>query len=74
MHLEIRHHAVLLGRMLDELPEGVAASADLRDLRRVLYGLHAILRLHFAQEEQQYLPLLEAATPSRRAARAGPRS
>ena len=24
------------------------------DLRRVLYGLHAILRLHFAQEEEAY--------------------
>ncbi|HYX22918.1 MAG TPA: universal stress protein, partial [Thermoanaerobaculia bacterium] len=28
-------------------------------MHRVLYGLHAILRLHFAQEEEQYLPLLE---------------
>jgi hypothetical protein len=27
---------------------------DLIDLRRVLYGLHAILRLHFAQEEEAY--------------------
>ena len=74
MHLEIRHHALLLGRMLDELPPGAVAGADLRDLRRVLYGLHAILRLHFAQEEQQYLPLLEAATPTRRAVRAGRRT
>ena len=24
------------------------------DLRRVLYGLYAILRLHFAQEEEAY--------------------
>jgi hypothetical protein len=24
------------------------------DLRRVLYGLHAVLRLHFAQEEEAY--------------------
>ena len=71
MHLEIRHHALLLGRMLDELPPGEVAGDDLRDLRRVLYGLHAILRLHFAQEEQQYLPLLEAATPARRGGRAG---
>ena len=27
---------------------------DYRDLRRVLYGLHAILSLHFAQEEELY--------------------
>ena len=35
------------------------AGEDLRDLRRLLYGLHAVLRLHFAQEEETYLPLLE---------------
>ena len=61
-HLEIAHLVRLFGRMLDELPaENGAALApdDLRDLRRILYGLHAILRLHFAQEEEQYLPLLE---------------
>lgn len=61
-HLEISHLVRLYGRLLDELPEGPVgplAPDDLRDLRRVLYGLHAILRLHFAQEEEQYLPLLE---------------
>jgi iron-sulfur cluster repair protein YtfE (RIC family) len=30
------------------------------DLRRVLYGLYAIVKLHFAKEEEVYLPLLEA--------------
>ena len=30
---------------------------DLRDLRRVLYGLDAILRLHMAQEEELYVAL-----------------
>ncbi len=30
------------------------------DLRRVLYGLHAILRLHFAQEEEAYAWLASA--------------
>ena len=32
---------------------------QVRDLRRVLYGLYAIVRLHFAKEEEVYLPLLE---------------
>jgi heavy metal translocating P-type ATPase len=64
-HLEIGHLARLYGRLLDELPGNGAGPPppipheDVRDLRRVLYGLHAILRLHFAQEEEQYLPLLE---------------
>lgn len=30
------------------------------DLRRVLYGLYAIVKLHFAKEEEVYLPLLDA--------------
>jgi len=30
------------------------------DLRRVLYGLYAIVKLHFAKEEDVYLPLLDA--------------
>ena len=34
-------------------PEG------LRRLRQVLYGLHAVLVLHFAKEEEIYLPLLD---------------
>jgi heavy metal translocating P-type ATPase len=63
-HLEISHLVRLYGRLLDELPPlegpvGPLAPEDLRDFRRVLYGLHAILRLHFAQEEEQYLPLLD---------------
>jgi hypothetical protein len=34
------------------------------DLRRLLYGLHAILRLHNAQEEDSYLSLAEENSPS----------
>ena len=32
-----------------------AAVAD--ELRSVLYGLHAVLQLHFAQEDEGYLSL-----------------
>jgi hypothetical protein len=58
-HAEIAHLTRLLGRLLADLgPDGPDAE-DLPDLRRVLYGLHAVLRLHFAQEEEAYLPLFE---------------
>ncbi|MEO8504359.1 MAG: heavy metal translocating P-type ATPase [Acidobacteriota bacterium] len=57
-HLEISHQVRLYGRLLDELPAGPLSPEDKTDLRRLLYGLHAVLRLHFAQEEEQYLPLL----------------
>ncbi len=60
-HVEIRRLAGMLSRLVEELPDGGPAPADLRDLRRVLYGLHAVLRLHFAQEEESYLSLFEPA-------------
>jgi hypothetical protein len=42
------------GHLLSDLPPEGPSPEDLVDLRRVLYGLHAILRLHFAQEEEAY--------------------
>ncbi|MEO8275900.1 MAG: heavy metal translocating P-type ATPase [Thermoanaerobaculia bacterium] len=57
-HMEIAHQVRLFGRLVDELPAGPLSPEDKTDLRRILYGSHAVLRLHFAQEEEQYLPLL----------------
>jgi heavy metal translocating P-type ATPase len=58
-HVEISHLIRVLGRLVEDLtPEGPAAE-DLPELQRVLYGLYAILRLHFAQEEEAYLSLAE---------------
>ncbi|WXH27417.1 Potassium-transporting ATPase ATP-binding subunit [Myxococcus stipitatus] len=53
-HHEIRRLTRLFGRLVAQLPPEGPRAEDLRDLRRVLYGLHAILKLHFAQEEELY--------------------
>jgi heavy metal translocating P-type ATPase len=53
-HLEISHLGRVFEQLLADLPEEGPEPDDLMDLRRVLYGLHAILRLHFAQEEEAY--------------------
>jgi hypothetical protein len=53
-HLEISHLGRVFEQLLADLPEEGPEPEDLMDLRRVLYGLHAILRLHFAQEEEAY--------------------
>jgi heavy metal translocating P-type ATPase len=53
-HLEISHLGRIFRQLIEELPEEGPSPEDLMDLRRVLYGLHAILRLHFAQEEEAY--------------------
>jgi soluble P-type ATPase/iron-sulfur cluster repair protein YtfE (RIC family) len=53
-HHEIHRLTRLFGRLVAHLPPDGPAREDCRDLRRVLYGLHAILSLHFAQEEELY--------------------
>ena len=56
-HTEIFHLIRLADRLVAEIPEEGPAPEDLNDLRRVLYGLDAILRLHMAQEEELYMAL-----------------
>ena len=62
-HIEIDHLARVYQGLLDDLPPEGPTSDDLMDLRRVLYGLHAILRLHFAQEEEAYAWLASETEP-----------
>jgi hypothetical protein len=63
-HVEIAHQVRVLGSLLDDLGERSPDATDFTDFRRVLYGLHAILRLHFAQEEEAYLSLVEVSPHS----------
>ena len=56
-HTEIFHLIRFMDRLVAEVPEEGPGPEDLNDLRRVLYGLDAILRLHMAQEEELYVAL-----------------
>lgn len=56
-HREIFHLVDTFQRQVADLPVGGPVPADITDLRRTLYGLHAILRLHFDQEEELYASL-----------------
>jgi len=47
-HVEIEHQIRRLGQLLDDIGPGEPDQVDLTDLRGLLYGLHAILRLHTA--------------------------
>lgn len=62
-HAEIEHQVSRLRRLLDGLPGGPSGDPTLEDatavppedvieLRRLLYGLYAVLRLHNTQEEE----------------------
>ena len=58
-HVEIGHQIRRLGQLLEEVGPDGPDTDDVAELRRLLYGLHAVLRLHTAQEEESYLSLGE---------------
>ena len=62
-HVEIGHLIRRLGSTLDDISSDDVDDDDIKDLRRLLYGLHAVLQLHFAQEDEGYLSLADA-TPA----------
>jgi len=51
-HQEIFHLASLLDRLVDDASVDGFHDEDRSEARRILYALDAILRLHFAQEEE----------------------
>jgi heavy metal translocating P-type ATPase len=72
-HAEIEHQVTRLRHILDDLGDAPPEPEDVVDLRRLLYGLYAILRLHNAQEEEGAFSLLpEPATTAARTASASP--
>jgi heavy metal translocating P-type ATPase len=56
-HAEIAYQIARLGRLITEVSDRAPDETDVTDLRATLYGLHAILRLHTAQEDEAYLSL-----------------
>ena len=51
-HAEIEHQVGRLRRLLTDIELGSVQPEDVVELRRLLYGLYAVLRLHNAQEEE----------------------
>jgi iron-sulfur cluster repair protein YtfE (RIC family) len=49
---------VAIARMIEALAE--ADLTDVARLQELLYGLHALISVHFEKEEEIYLPLLDA--------------
>ena len=62
-HVEIAHFIRRLSRVLDDVGIDGPDDDDIIELRRLLYGLHAILQLHFAQEDEGYLTLADDESP-----------
>jgi iron-sulfur cluster repair protein YtfE (RIC family) len=58
-HAEIAHQVGRLGRLLDDVGVGKPETEDVIEIRRLLYGLYGVLRLHNAQEEEGLFSLLQ---------------
>lgn len=58
-HVEVGRLTSELETLRDRIGHPVLWRTESRELHRVLYGLYAIVKLHFAKEEEIYLPLLE---------------
>jgi len=56
-HVEIAHRIRRLGQVIEEIGPDEPDEVDIVELRRILYGLHAILELHTDQEDESYLSL-----------------
>ena len=63
-HTEVRRLVDELTTLNAEIVEGhPVAARTIRDLRRILYGLHALVTLHFAKEDDVLAAILEAKLP-----------
>ena len=67
-HAEIAHQTRRLGQLIDDIGTSQPDQTDIADLRALLYGLHAILRLHTTQEDESYLSLAGDTHPASPAA------
>jgi hemerythrin-like domain-containing protein len=59
-HQEVGDLTDQLKALLPVLEKGALSVDQANDLHRILYGLYSLVKVHFAKEEEIYLPLLDA--------------
>jgi hypothetical protein len=59
-HREIIHLVGVYGRLVEDWPGAGSDSMLVGDLRRVLFSLEAIMRLHLAQEDEIFDTVTQA--------------
>ena len=59
-HVEVERLTQVLGTLRVHRTQLSITFDQAMALRRVLYGLYALVKLHFAKEEEIYLPLLDS--------------
>jgi iron-sulfur cluster repair protein YtfE (RIC family) len=58
-HVEIGRYIEELATLKEHLNDAAFTLERAQSLRRVLYGVYALVKLHFAKEEEVYLPILD---------------
>lgn len=58
-HAEIGQYIDLLKKQLSEISEFPLTKSQIKALQATLYGVYGIVKVHFAKEEEIYLPILE---------------
>jgi len=59
-HVEVGQLTQELGSLRSHLVGTSMSASQEQALRRVLYGLSAVVKVHFAKEAEIYLPILDA--------------
>lgn len=58
-HQAVERLTAEFAMLREELATGNLSNDQVKELRRVLYTLHALVALHFKKEEEAFLPLFE---------------
>ena len=58
-HVEVGRYIDELAVLKDELADKPLTPTQATSLRRVLFGVYGLVKVHFAKEEEVYLPILD---------------
>ena len=58
-HVEVGRYIEELDSLRKQLDDDALTPVQVKSLRRVLYGVYALVKVHFAKEEEVYLPILD---------------
>ena len=58
-HVEVGSYITELAALRKELAGKELTAVQVKSLQRVLYGVYGLVKVHFAKEEEVYLPILD---------------
>ena len=58
-HVEVGYYIKELASLRNGLTGEALTTVQVKSLRRVLYGVYGLVKVHFAKEEEVYLPILD---------------